>query len=281
MSLQQGLRNAIDEMLKFFGNPAADAPTALFYESMFFVFTKVSPTNQIAAGNIMEVLQKLLEEYGNAAQSLGLRLQNILQSAKEKELLKSKAVEATLRHGVVERMLVAIRDRERFLLSRPDGMRACSQQRRRIQQEIAKLPGMNRHQLQAAVYHRKTHSHKVVNSLVSLLVEDIGRAVAPGPGRGSLKSFLARKRDCVRSLQDLVRIFEENESLAAEISRDWESARDAMVREKETMLGKLRPEISEKQRKAEQLADSTREVLYYWCGRDLGGGYGDLAARAH
>ena len=145
-----GLRRVIDEMLEFFGSPDVETPTGDFYKTMFFVFTKVAPANTEARAEIIDVLQQLEKEFSTKTKQRGGR-----SVGRDKENSQNPEVvehmrQDPLRQKVVERMLTAIRDDERFLFSLPSGAPSCQEQRSTIRQKILKLPGMNKKQLQAA-----------------------------------------------------------------------------------------------------------------------------------
>lgn len=253
-----GLRKVIDEMINFFGSPAADSPTGRFYESMFFVFTKVSPANTKARDRIVDVLTQLQEEFSAKARELGEKFQTKFLGAgsvEVDELLKERVEMATLRHLVVERLLTAIQ-RNRFLLSRPDSDRSCEEQRRRIREEIGRLPSMNKKHLLKAVECRKTQNFTVLKNLVHLLMHN-------GKLRSGGQNFLDRKRECVSSFQDLLNIFEKEQQRAELIAIDWEAEKDRMGREKEATCQKMERSILEMEQESRHAAQSKALVLLF------------------
>ena len=257
-----GLRKVIDEMLKFFGNPDPDAPTGLFYNTMFFVFTKVSPANPEARGKIIDVLRELESEFAAKTEQLYGRLRGTVTSSRNRLVGRDVEQEEDdhmldpLRQKVVQRMLTAIRDDKRFLFSLPvSGAPSCQEQRSTIRQEIPKLPGMNKEQLEAAVWARKTHSFQVLNRLVSFVVD----GASSSRGR---RSFLGRRRDFVNSLRLCKQSLEEEPYLERDIARDWEKVRDAQVQKAKREANELQNQISDVARKADHLKNSDEETCF-------------------
>ena len=265
-----GVRNVIDEMLRFFGSPAKGSATGKFYDAMFFVFTKVDPQDKFARSTILKVLGQLQDEFAYEVQesedSLHSRLNEDGNEQGEDRSLKKVLEKATLRKLAVERLQAAVKNKNGpWLLSRPDSARSCEDQRNRIREAVQELVPVKKNDLNRAVKRRETHNHQVLKNLVNLLMlpSSGGRPPAPQLYTNN-QSFVERKRHYVSSLKQLGDTCDRQRGqLIAQgelIARNWEAERDRMVAEKEEMIKQMQASVGAWRTEKDGLQCSTKEV---------------------